>query len=72
MRTIEDLYYAENVINVDLAWQVQEAAEKFFTDMGDFRHVTTTKLFREGSTAVWEAYTDSGSNDYLYIKVPTF
>lgn len=47
---------------------LEAEASRFFKEVfTDDRAVTTRLLFEEDGKKVYEAYTDSGSVDYLYI-----
>ena len=66
-RTLQDVRFQENNIRI-IDGEPEKHARKFFKDvMNDEREVYCRKLFREDGYNVWEAYTDSGSTDYLYI-----
>lgn len=49
------------------------AAEEYFVNMGDDRSVIANYIqrveYRDGAYKVYEAYTDSGSNDYYYFAI---
>lgn len=73
-KTLADLKHQDWVIDLELVQgprdTPQQAADFIFESLmpGDERPVTLRQLFTEGDVRVYEAYKDSGSVDYLYIK----
>lgn len=74
-RTLADLQYQDWVIDVKPQHSVQVAAESIFEQLfpADDRDVKVNLLFTEEETngdkiQVFEAYKDSGSDDYVYLK----
>jgi|GEM_PF-6718658 len=51
------------------ASQVKAAAENAFKADGDQREVKINKIGNFNGHQIFEAYTDSGSNDYYYFAV---
>ena len=50
---------------------IRQSAEKYFTEiMKDGRRVQIRPLCTDKGFNIYEAYTDSGSNDYLYLTQP--
>lgn len=68
---LEDILDQQNVISIGLPHTAKESAIKFFKDeLNDNRPVSVKELFRSTNPEgfiVYEAYTDSGSDDYLYM-----
>lgn len=68
-KTLADLKYQDWVIDLKPTDTPQAAAEEVLNQLfPDERPVTVRELFTEGEIRVYEAYKDSGSVDYLYIK----
>lgn len=68
-KTIADLKYQDWVIDLKPTDTPQAAADEVLNQLfPDDRPVTVRKLFTEDGIIVHEAYKDSGSNDYVYIK----
>lgn len=68
-KSLADLKHQEHVKEVTPQQTVDEVAEYFFRNLfsDDIRPVKVNFLFEEDETKVYEAYKDSGSDDYLYI-----
>lgn len=66
-KTLSDLQYQDHVLRTNLFAIEAVASEYFKKIMDDERDVTVRLLFTEDGHKVYEAYTDSGSIDYLYI-----
>lgn len=67
-RTLEDIRYQDNVLYLSSDQTVSTEAHKWFKETFDTEDEPTVNfLFMEDGKRVWEAYTDSGSVDYLYI-----
>lgn len=74
-RTLADLKHQDWVIDVKPQHSVEVAADHIFSELftNDDRPVTVNFLFQEDEAngdiiKVYEAYKDSGSVDYLYLK----
>lgn len=74
-KTLTDLRHQDWVIDVKPTHSAQVAAETIFEQLfpGDDREVKVNFLFKEEETNgdtihVFEAYKDSGSTDYVYLK----
>lgn len=67
-KTLADLKSQDWVINVKPTDTPQAAAEEVLNQLiPDDRPVKVNFLFEEDDAKVYEAYKDSGSNDYLYM-----
>jgi hypothetical protein len=67
-RQLTDLRSQDNVIHLKQGQMLDAEARRFFKEVfSDERPVSTKLLFEEDGKKVYEAYTDSGSVDYLYI-----
>lgn len=66
-KTLSDLQYQDHVLRTTRFAIEAVASEYFKKIMDDERDVTVRLLFTEDGHKVYEAYTDSGSIDYLYI-----
>lgn len=65
---LTDLRSQNNVLHLKAGQTLETEARRYFKEVfGDERHVYTRPLFEEDGKKVYEAYTDSGSDDYLYI-----
>lgn len=65
---LTDLRSQNNVIHLGNSQTVETESRRYFKEVfSDDRHVYTRLLFEEDVKKVYEAYTDSGSDDYLYI-----
>jgi hypothetical protein len=65
---LTDLRSQDNVIHLKDGQETITVARRFFKEVfSDERDVTTRLLFEEDGKKVYEAYTDSGSVDYLYL-----
>lgn len=63
-----DLKSQDNVLHLKDSQEPITEARRFFKEVfEDERNVTTRLIFEEDGKKVYEAYTDSGSVDYLYI-----
>ncbi len=70
-KTLSDLKYQDWVIDLNPTDSAQIAAENILNQLlPDERPVYCRQLFVESDIRVYEAYKDSGSTDYLYIKEP--
>lgn len=69
-KTISELKSQDWVIDLKPTDTPQAAAEEVFNGLfpDDDRHVYVRLLFTENGIRVHEAFKDSGSDDYLYIK----
>jgi hypothetical protein len=69
-KTLTDLALQDWVINLKKTDTPQLAAEEVLNQLfpDDNRPVIVRQLFTENDIRVYEAYKDSGSVDYLYIK----
>lgn len=70
-KTLLDLQYEEHVLRTN-SFSVEGKAATYFNDIfEDTMDVKCNKIFEEQDGnrlyTVYECYTDSGSNDYLYI-----
>jgi hypothetical protein len=68
-KTLDDLQYMNHVLAITVAMSKIESQSKnyFLCVMCDNRNVTCRKIFTDSGYTVYECYTDSGSEDYLYI-----
>jgi hypothetical protein len=67
-KNLTDLRYQDNVLHLKVGQYLNTEARRFFKEvMEDERPVSTRFLFSEAGKKVYEAYTDGGSVDYLYI-----
>lgn len=67
-RQLTDLRSQDNVLHLKDNQETITEARRFFKEVfSDERQVTTRFLFEEDGKKVYEAYTDSGSVDYLYL-----
>jgi hypothetical protein len=67
-KQLTDLKSQDNVLHLKHGQMLEAEASRFFKEVfTDDRAVTTRLLFEEDGKKVYEAYTDSGSVDYLYI-----
>lgn len=68
-KTLADLKHQDWVIDLKKTDTPQQAAEEVLNQLfPDERPVAVRQLFTEDGVRVYEAYKDSGSVDYLYIK----
>lgn len=68
-RNLADLKHQDWVIDLKPTDTPQAAAEEVLNQLfPDDRPVLVRQLFTEENVRVYEAYKDSGSVDYLYIK----
>lgn len=68
-KTLADLQYQDWVIDLKPTDTPQAAAEEVLNQLfPDDRSITVRCLFTEDGIRVHEAYKDSGSVDYIYIK----
>lgn len=67
-RTISDLRYQDNVERINKGTSPEAVAEQWFKSVFDSNDPVYVRfLFEEDGEKVFEAYTDPGSVDYLYI-----
>ena len=67
-KQLTDLRSQDNVLHLKSGQTLETEARRYFKEVfDDERHVYTRALFEEDDKKVYEAYTDSGSTDYLYI-----
>lgn len=67
-KTIADLQFQENVLELKSGQTPEIEAEKWFTDIyGQDMKPSVKRLFMEDGKIVYESYMDSGSVDYLYL-----
>jgi hypothetical protein len=67
-KQLTDLKSQDNVLHLKPGQMLDAEANRFFKEVfSDERPVTTKLIFEEDGKKVYEAYTDSGSVDYLYI-----
>jgi hypothetical protein len=67
-KQLTDLRSQNNVLHLKAGQTLETEARRYFKEVfDDERHVYTRSLFEEDGKKVYEAYTDSGSDDYLYI-----
>jgi hypothetical protein len=67
--TLESLKYQDWVIDLKQFDTPQKAANEVLNQLfPDDRPAYVRHLFTEGDVKVYEAYKDSGSDDYIYIK----
>jgi hypothetical protein len=67
-RSISDLRYQDNVERINKGTSPEAVAEQWFREVFDSNDTVYVRfLFEEGGAKVFEAYTDPGSVDYLYI-----
>lgn len=65
---LTDLRSQDNVLHLGTSQTLETEARRFFKEVfEDERPVHIGLLFEEDGKKVYEAYTDSGSDDYLYI-----
>jgi hypothetical protein len=65
---LTDLKSQDNVLHLKDSQETITEARRYFKEvLSDERDVFTRLLFQEDGKKVYEAYTDSGSVDYLYI-----
>jgi hypothetical protein len=68
-KTLADLQSQDWVIDLKPTDKPQSAAEEVLNQLiPDDRPVKVNHIFTEGDVKVYEAYKDSGSDDYIYIK----
>lgn len=69
-KTLADLKSLDWVIDLKKTDTPKKAAEEIFEQLHptDERPIFVRHLFTEGEIKVYEAYKDSGSDDYIYIK----
>lgn len=67
-KNILDIRFQNNVIHVSPSQNVDTEANRFFHEIfGNKLPVSVNFLFEEDAKRVYEAYQDSGSDDYLYL-----
>jgi len=68
-RTLADLKFQDWVIDLKQFDTPRKAGEEVLNQLfPDDRPVYVRHLFTENDIKVYEAYKDSGSDDYIYIK----
>lgn len=67
-RHLTDLRSQDNVLHLKDGQETITEARRFFKEVfNDEGRVSTHLIFEEDGKKVYEAYTDSGSEDYLYL-----